>query len=117
MGNQVGWFEVVGRDTEALKRFYGGLFDWRLEDMQEMPYTIADPQGANGVRGGIGPAPDGGPGHVTFYIEVEALEDALARAQELGGKQVAGPIDIPGTRIALFADPEGHVVGLLERGG
>jgi len=115
MGNPVAWFEVVGRDTARLKGFYGELFDWRLEDMQEMPYTIADPHGENGLRGGIGPDPSGGEGHVTFYVEVDDLEPSLARAEELGGAKVAGPIEIPGNRIALFADPEGHVIGLIER--
>jgi uncharacterized protein len=116
MGNPIAWFEVVGRDTEALKGFYGGLFDWRLEDMSEMPYTVADPGGGeDGLRGGIGPDPSGGPGHVTFYVEVDELESSLARVDELGGRKVAGPIDIPTARIALFTDPEGHLIGLLER--
>jgi uncharacterized protein len=116
MGNPIGWFEVVGQDTERLKGFYGGLFDWKLEDMEEMPYTIADPDGADGLRGGIGPDPSGGGGHVTFYVRVDELEAALDRVEELGGAKVAGPIDIPGARIALFTDPEGHMIGLLEGG-
>jgi predicted enzyme related to lactoylglutathione lyase len=30
---------------------------------------------------------------------------------------VIGPMDVPnGPRLALFADPEGHVVGLIEAG-
>jgi predicted enzyme related to lactoylglutathione lyase len=115
MGNPVVWFEVVGRDTESLKRFYGGLFDWQLEDMSEMPYTVADPGGDNGLRGGIGPDPSQGHGHVTFYVEVDGLEEALARAEALGGKKITDPMDIPGSRIAHFTDPEGHMVGLLER--
>jgi predicted enzyme related to lactoylglutathione lyase len=117
MTNQIGWFEVVGRDTDALKRFYGGLFDWKLEDLTEMPYTMVDPAGENGLRGGIGPDPSGGPGHVTFYVEVDRLEDSLSRVEELGGTKVAGPIDIPTGRIAHFTDPEGHVIGLLESSG
>lgn len=115
MGNPVVWFEVVGKDTDGLRSFYGDLFDWKLEEMEEMPYTIADPGGDNGLRGGIGPDPSGGPGHVTFYVEVDDLEGSLSRVDELGGTKVAGPIDIPNARIALFTDPERHVIGLLER--
>jgi uncharacterized protein len=113
MANPVVWFEVVGKDTNGLKSFYGGLFDWKLEDMEEMPYTIVDPGADNGLRGGIGPDPAGGSGHVTFYVEVDDLEAAIARVAELGGSKLAGPIDIPDARIALIADPEGHTIGLL----
>jgi uncharacterized protein len=114
MANPVVWFEVVGQDREALKGFYGDLFDWKLDDLDQMPYTVVDPDGGNGLRGGIGPDPAGGHGHVTFYVEVERLEDALGKAEQLGGRKIAGPIDIPDTRIALFADPEGHTIGLIE---
>jgi predicted enzyme related to lactoylglutathione lyase len=114
MGNQVGWFEVVGRDQAALKRFYGDMFDWKLEDAEGMPYTMVDPEGRNGLQGGIGPDPSGGEGHVTFYVEVDGLEGSLSRAEELGGTKITDPIDIPNGRIAHFADPEGHLIGLLE---
>lgn len=113
MANPVVWFEVVGRDTAALKGFYGDLFDWKLSDLEAMPYTIADPEAENGLRGGIGPDPSGNSGHVTFYVEVDDLEGSLAKAEQLGGSKIVGPIDIPDARIALFADPEGHTIGLL----
>lgn len=113
MANPVVWFEVVGNDTAGLKRFYGEMFEWKLEDMQEMPYTIVDPDADNGLRGGIGPDPNGSSGHVTFYVEVEDVEAALAKAEQHGGTKVMGPVPIPDGQIALFKDPEGHTVGLL----
>ena len=42
MGNPVIWFEVIGKDKEALKSFYTSLFDWKTNDLPEMPYTIVD---------------------------------------------------------------------------
>ena len=112
MANPVVWFEVTGKDTGALKGFYGDLFDWKLTDMEEMPYTTVETdEGA--IGGGLGTDPAGGNGHVTFYVEVDDLEGALAKAEELGGSKLTDPIDIPDGRIAHFADPEGHMVGLL----
>ncbi len=35
MANGVTWFEVAGKDREALKGFYSQLFDWKLSDMEE----------------------------------------------------------------------------------
>lgn len=114
MSNPVVHFEVVGRDAEALKRFYGQAFDWRIESV--MPeYAMVHPGGEGGIPGGIGAAPGGQAGHVTVYVQVDDLDAALARIEELGGHRVAGPMDVPdGPSIALFADPEEHLVGLVK---
>ncbi|MGH2712885.1 MAG: hypothetical protein ACRDM7_03155 [Thermoleophilaceae bacterium] len=42
---------------------------------------------------------------------------ALAKAEELGGSKVFGPDEVPGIDLTLgqFADPEGHVIGLVQR--
>ncbi len=116
MGNAVTWFEVAGKDREGLKGFYSQLFDWKLTDMEAMPYTGVTTT-EDGIGGGIGQAPDGHPGHVTFYIDVDDIDAALGKAESLGGSRAMGPMDIPSGRIALIGDPEGHVVGLIEQPG
>lgn len=116
MGNPAMWFEVCGRDHEAMKGFYSGLFEWKLTDMEGMPYATVESSG-QGIPGGIGAAPEGQDGHVTFYVEVDDLEASLAKAESLGGSRVLEPTDIPSGQIALFADPEGHVVGLMQMNG
>lgn len=114
MSNPVVHFEVVGQDAEALQRFYGQAFDWRIDRV--MPeYAMVHQEDEGGIAGGIGAAPSGGPGHVTFYVQVDDLDAALSRIEELGGHRIAGPMDVPdGPSIALFGDPEGHVVGLVK---
>jgi predicted enzyme related to lactoylglutathione lyase len=107
------WFEVCGKDQQAMKSFYAGLFDWKLTDMEDMPYSTVESNG-QGIPGGIGAAPEGQDGHVTFYVEVDDLEASLAKAESLGGSRVLEPTDIPSGQIALFADPEGHMVGLMQ---
>ena len=115
MGNPVTFFEVVGRDAEALQSFYGDAFDWQTQPFAPIPsYAMVRPGAEGGIGGGVGPAYDSGPGHATFYIEVANLEEALSKVESLGGRKVMGPTDIPeGPSIAMFADPEGHVVGLF----
>jgi len=116
MGNPTMWFEVAGKDREGLKNFYSELFEWQLTDMDAMPYTMID-AGDEGIPGGIGSAPDGDSGHVTFYVRVDDIEAALAKAERLGGTKVMGPMDIPSGQIALFTDPEGHRIGLMTQTG
>jgi predicted enzyme related to lactoylglutathione lyase len=116
MGNPTMWFEVAARDQPAMKGFYAGLFDWEMVDMEEMPYATVQSNAA-GIPGGIGAAPEGQDGHVTFYVEVDDVAAALAKAESMGGNRVMEPMQIPKGEIALFADPEGHVVGLMHMNG
>ena len=113
MGNPVTHFEVLGQDAGALQRFYGEAFGWEMQDVMEGSYYMANP--GSGVQGGVGKAPEG-QGHVMFYVEVGDPATALDRISQLGGRTIQGPMDVPGgPTIAHFADPEGHVVGLVKR--
>ena len=108
----VAWFEVTGKDGPALQQFYRDLFNWPIQDAGD-GYGLVS-AGDRGIGGGVGASPDQDPGHVTFYVEVEDPAAYLARVEELGGKTIVPPTEIPqfGLTFAFFADPEGHVVGL-----
>jgi predicted enzyme related to lactoylglutathione lyase len=114
MPNPVVHFEVLGKDAEALQGFYGKVFDWELNPV--MPtYAMVSTGVAGGIAGGVGAPPDASAGHVTFYVEVDDLAKALEQIEAAGGRTVQPPMDVPnGPSIALFADPEGHVVGLVK---
>ena len=49
-------------------------------------------------------------------LEVPDVEAALAKAESLGGTRMMGPetMSEPPITIALFSDPEGHVIGLVK---
>lgn len=110
----VAWFEVTGKGGAALQRFYGSLFDWKVEDAGDGSGYGLVAAAEKGIGGGIGVSQDGGAGHVTFYVEVDDPSAYLAKVERLGGSIIAPPVDIPGFGVtfAFFADPEGHVVGL-----
>lgn len=113
MGNPVVHFEIASTEHEKLAGFYSEVFDWKLTPMEGMPYTSVD----TGERptGGIGAAPDGYPGHVTFYVMVDDPAAALKEIEGRGGKTVQPVMEIPGgPTIALFADPAGNTVGLIK---
>ncbi len=122
MGQPVVHFEVVGKDQTQLSSYYAELFGWRITPVDApMAYGLIDRDGNTnaegvGIGGGIGQAPEGYPGHVTFYVEVPDVETALAKAEELGGKRMMGP-DVAGpAEIGLFQDPEGHTIGVVKGG-
>ena len=120
MGQPVVHFEVVGKDGEKLQSYYAELFDWKVDASNEMKYGLVDREANSnaegiGLGGGIGQGPDGYEGHVTFYVEVPSVEEALAKAESLGGARVMGPETIMGRMVlGQFKDPEGNVIGLIE---
>jgi predicted enzyme related to lactoylglutathione lyase len=122
MGQPVVHFEIIGKDGEALQRYYAELFGWEIDANNPMKYGVVQRDGnvnaeGVGIGGGIGGAPEGYDGHVTFYIEVPDVEAALAKAAELGGTRMMGPDKVmEGIEIGLFLDPEGHTVGLIKSG-
>jgi predicted enzyme related to lactoylglutathione lyase len=120
MGQPVVHFEIVGQDAEKLHSYYAELFGWSIDANNPMKYGIVvreDNLNSDGVGigGGVGPGPEGYPGHVTFYVEVADVEAALAKAESLGGTRMMGPDEVmDGLVIGLFNDPEGHVIGVIQ---
>jgi predicted enzyme related to lactoylglutathione lyase len=113
MGNPVVHFEIVGKDGAALQRFYGDLFGWTISPVPEMGYGLVEKE-EGGIGGGVGQTQDGG-GYVTFYVQVDDPQAYLDRAESLGARTVMPVTEVPGVvTFALFADPEGHVVGVVK---
>lgn len=114
MPNPVVHFEVVSPNREDTQKFYSELFDWKLDTNNPDDYGMVDHEG-QGIAGGIGGTPDGAPGHATFYVQVKSLQATLDKAESLGGKTIMPPMDIPDmVKMALFADLDGNVIGLVE---
>ena len=113
MGHAVTHFEIVGADAQLLQAFYAQAFDWQLKP--SLPDYAMAQTGNAGIDGGVGALP-GGLSHVTVYIDVDDVQGMLERITRLGGATVMAPLEIPGgPTIALFSDPEGHVVGIAKR--
>ncbi len=121
MGAPVVHFEVIGKDADGLRKFYGELFEWGFSDpMGPTDYTMID-RNTNkdgvGIAGGIGGVPEGYDGHVTVYVEVDDVGQALDKAEQLGAKKMMGPDQVPeGPVIGLFTDPHGNTIGLVGGG-
>lgn len=55
---------------------------------------------------------------VSIYVQVDDTDAFLKKIEAKGGKTLMPTTTImPGTTIALFADPEGNVTGLFKSGG
>ena len=112
MGYPVVHFEITGKDGPKLHSFYGQLFDWEINADNPWNYGLVAANGEGGIGGGIGPGEET---NVTVYVRVPDLDAALAKAEQLGGKTLMPPTEIPDmVTFALFADPEGNRIGLIK---
>jgi predicted enzyme related to lactoylglutathione lyase len=113
MPNPVVYFEVIGKDHKALVSFFGGVFGWETSPAGQGNYEFVSTGEA--VSGGIGSPPEGGPSYATFYVQVDDLQATLDKAKSLGGRTVMEPMNVAeNTDVALFEDPEGHIIGLVK---
>lgn len=117
MGQPVVHFEIAGKDGKKLQDFYAKLFDWRIDADNPMNYGIVDTQGEGGIGGGVTATQDNLPQYVTVYVQVDDPQAYLDKIESAGGKTIVAVTEIPDmVTFALFADPEGNVVGLVKEG-
>jgi predicted enzyme related to lactoylglutathione lyase len=120
MGQPVVHFEVIGKDGAKLQSYYAELFGWNINADNPMKYGMVDrkdnPAPENGgIGGGVAGGPEGYEGHVTFYVAVDDVEEALAKAESLGGTRIMGPETIMDmVELGQFKDPEGHLIGVVK---
>jgi predicted enzyme related to lactoylglutathione lyase len=108
-------FEINAQDAPATQKFYRDLFGWGIDTNNPDNYGMIDTKNkGTGINGGIG-ASRQGKSWVTFYVETDDPAATLAKAERLGGTRVMEPMDAGGNVVyALFADPEGNVIGLAK---
>lgn len=106
--------DIPVSDLGRATAFYGALFGWQIA---ELPGFEGYPmwQAPNKISGG-GLAPRSADfDQPRSYVEVDSIDDALARVVELGGAvaQAKQPIDATSSW-AVAIDPDGNHIGLYE---
>jgi uncharacterized protein len=115
MPNPFCHLELATDDPERAKAFYGSLFSWEFHDheMGEGTYTMFQP-GA-GPDGGIYKRQGDQPPGWTAYVQVDSLDESLARVEPLGGKVLVGRTEVPSHGwFGVIQDPTGCVIALWE---
>jgi hypothetical protein len=111
------WHELYAGDNVTAFPFYAAIFGWeRLDEMDMGPmgkYVIFG-QGDRQYGGMMTKPPNVPmPPAWGYYVEVDDLDAALARAKANGAKVVNGPMDVPGNaRVVQLTDPQGAYVSL-----
>jgi predicted enzyme related to lactoylglutathione lyase len=110
------WDELGTQDVEGAERFYNAVFGWTTTDMGEEygGYKIFQ-IGETRVGGLMKMSDPSAPSHWEPYIAVEDADATVAKAGELSGSTLMGPMDVPNVgRIAVLKDPVGAVFGIIK---
>ena len=124
--DKVIFFEIPAENLARARKFYGTVFDWKMNEIPSMHYTQvgtveADKLGVRGtpkepgaINGGMVERNDSVKSPV-IYISVENIDEAAATIEKNGGKviQPKSPVGNFGFA-AYFKDTEGNVVGLWQ---
>jgi uncharacterized protein len=116
-------FEIPFDDKARAMQFYGSCFGWQLADMPEMQYVMAAttevderqmPKEPGAINGGLFQRPTEAP-YPTIYVDVQSIDEALAKVEGAGGKIVTPNTQIPGMgAYARIMDTEGNIIGLFQ---
>jgi len=108
-------WELMGSDGDKLAAFYGDLFGWNLAPTPGFDaYNMTDPE-ETGIGGAVGQGNENMPQYQTIYIQVDSVDEHLAKVEGGGGTTVLPRTVVPGTvAFGLFTDPAGNLVGLAE---
>ncbi len=112
--HQIVHWEIQAQDPAALHDFYSSTFGWTINANNPMNYGMVSSGGSDGIDGGIGPSQHPGVSRVLVYTSVPDINAMLQRIEAGGGKTVMPRDSMGPVVMALFADPEGNVFGLVE---
>ena len=110
MTNQFIHVELATRNSERAKKFYTQLFDWQMEYMPAMKYTMIT--AGKGVAGGMWQDKKNASQWMP-YVLVDDIAISTQKAKKLGAKVLKDVIEVPGAGwMSVLADPTGAVIGL-----
>lgn len=111
------WADLSTPDAEAAAGFYRELLGWQMDrDESEMGVYLTGEIDGRDAAGMMAQSPDevGAPPMWSIYLASARLEDTLDRIGQHGGTTVVPPLEIPGGRIAVAADPTGGSFAIAE---
>lgn len=115
---QFHWNELMTRNIEGAKKFYGETLGWKFDAMP-MPsgaYWIAKAGGvpAAGLFDISGPEYKNVPESWMPYIAVDDVDARVNKATKAGAKVMKPAFDVPGVgRIVMLLEPGGAGVGWM----
>ncbi|MGA2515341.1 MAG: VOC family protein [Thermodesulfobacteriota bacterium] len=114
MANPFVHIELRTRDVAKSKKFYAGMFNWKMKELPGMDYTVIEV--GEGTGGGIMKNPTSrDPDNWLPYILVDDVAASTKKAASLGGTIVEDVTEVPDMGwFSVIIDPTGSAFGLWQ---
>ncbi len=108
----IAWLEAITKNFDAAKCFYEAAFGWTtdiMSDTDEFRYATLErgPEAAAGLMDGSTFLDDAVPGFWQIYINVESVDETVAKLESLGGSVLEATAYTNFGRIAFVTDSTG----------
>lgn len=111
-------FQILSSSPAGTAEFYSTLFGWRIDADNPMGYRKIDTGSAEGIHGGIWPAPPHAPNMVQLFTRVDDVNATVRQAEQLGARVIIPATRLPeGDEMAVLLDPQGMAFALMRRAG
>jgi glyoxylase I family protein len=111
---------IASPDPKRLAEWYAAHLDFRINYEYDGNYFVKAPNGAIleivAAQGEAGPNQSRTPGLRHIAIAVDSFDDAYAHLQSEGVDLRGEPYENQGNRLVFFADPDGNLLHLIQRG-
>ena len=108
-------FELYAENPQRAVDFYQQVFGWQVQKWngpQDYWLVTTGPNDQPGINGGI--LRRQGNMHCVNTIQVDSVDEFVAKIQQHGGQIVVSKMPIPGVGyLAYFKDPEDNIVGVM----
>ncbi|HEY3193173.1 MAG TPA: VOC family protein [Solirubrobacterales bacterium] len=116
------WNNLMTRDMDAAKDFYGQVFGWSATHNEQAPEFVwmwqvkgqRWPEGLAGLMEMGSEMPSDAPPYWQVYLMVDDADGAIEKTKAGGGELIFGPQEIPVGKIAVLFDPQGAAFSIIE---
>jgi uncharacterized protein len=116
------WNNLLTRNLDQAKGFYGQVFGWTATHNDQAPDFVwmwqvegqRWPEGIAGLMEMGTDIPAEAPPYWQVYFVVESADEAIEKTKSAGGRLIFGPLDIPVGRMATLFDPQGAAFSITE---
>ena len=118
MANPFTYLELHSTDTGKARAFYSELFGWKTDEIAVPGGSYTEIHTHEGPPAGLTAQrqPQAGSAWLA-YVRVPRLDEAVSRAEKLGGRVITPRTEIKEGAFAVLQDPSGASIGVFEKAG
>ena len=115
MGAPVVRWQIISPNPDKVSAFYSKVFGWTVSQGNAMGYRELKTGSAEGIQGGVWPAPPEANTFVQLFVQVDDVAATITHVESAGGSVIVPRTALPdGEVMAILRDPTGASFGVVQ---